>query len=94
MDGNPEPAPVLVRLWDSVMSHSKNHTESSVTEGGKAESPTEGKGHPKPATSHADAEGASGAGTSSATVGKAEKQGAAEAGAAKEQHGRGHRKAD
>ena len=94
MGGNLEPASVLVRLWGSLMSHSKNHTESSVTEGGKAEAPTEGKGHAKPAVSHADAEGASEAGTSSATAGKAEKQVAAGAGAAKEQHGRGHRKAD
>ena len=66
-----------------------------VTEGGKAEAPTEGKGHPKPAASIADADGAPQAGTSSATAGKAEKEAAAEnAVLTKEQHGRGRRKAE
>ena len=52
-----------------------------VNEGGLSESPTNGKGHPKPAAS-------------SSTLGKAEKEAAAEAGHAKEQHGRGRRKAE
>ncbi len=65
-----------------------------VNEGGPAESPTESKGHPKPAASTADVDGASQAGTSTATAGKAEKDAAAEAGHAKEQHGRGRRKAE
>ena len=65
-----------------------------VMEGGKAEAPTEGKGHPKPAASTADAGGAPEAGTSHATAGKAEKQAAEGAAAAKEQHGRGRRKAE
>ena len=65
-----------------------------VNEGGSSEAPTEGKGHPKPAASTADIDGASQDGTSSATVGKAEKEAAAGAGQAKEQHGRGRRKAE
>ena len=65
-----------------------------VNEGGPAEAPTEGKGHPKPAASTADVDGASQDGTSSATAGKAEKEAAADAGQAKEQHGRGRRKAE
>lgn len=67
----------------------------TVTEGGKAEAPTEGKGKPKPATSRAHADTAPEAGTSSATAGKAEKEAAAEnAALTKTQHGRGHRKAE
>ena len=65
-----------------------------VEEGGQAEAPTEGKGHPKPAASSADIDGASQDGTSSATAGTAEKEAAAGAGHAKEQHGRGRRKAE
>ncbi len=65
-----------------------------VTEGGKAEAPTEGKGKPKPATSRAHADAAPEAGTSAATAGKAEKDAAATAGGSKPQHGRGHRKED
>ncbi|WP_267357950.1 MULTISPECIES: hypothetical protein [unclassified Methylobacterium] len=65
-----------------------------VHEGGKAETPTEGKGHPKSAASNAPAGGTSDAATSSATVGKAEKEAAAAAGSEKEQHGRGHRKSE
>ena len=65
-----------------------------VMEGGKAEAPTEGKGHPKPAASTADAGGAPEAGTSHATAGKAEKLAAEGAASAKEQHGRGRRKAE
>ena len=65
-----------------------------VNEGGLTEPPTEGKGHPKPAASTADIDGASQDGTSSATAGKAEKEAAAGAGQAKEQHGRGRRKAE
>jgi hypothetical protein len=66
-----------------------------VTEGGKAEAPTEGKGHPKPAASRAhDADGPE-AGTSSATAGKAEKEAAAaNATLTKDQHGRGRRKSE
>lgn len=65
-----------------------------VLEGGKAESPTEGRGHPKSAASSAP-EGATSEGAiSTATAGKAEKEAAAAAGAAKEQHGRGHRKSE
>lgn len=65
-----------------------------VTEGGKAEAPTEGKGHMKPAASRADAEGSTEAGTTSATSGKAEQVAAEMAAADKEQHGRGRRKAE
>ncbi len=65
-----------------------------VHEGGPPEAPTEGKGHPKPAASANDIEGASLDGTSAATAGKAEKEAAAGAGHAKEQHGRGRRKAE
>lgn len=66
-----------------------------VTEGGKAEAPTDGKGHPKPAASTADIDGAPEAGTSSATAGKAEKLAAAkDAALTKDQHGRGRRKAE
>lgn len=65
-----------------------------VLEGGKAEPTTEGKGHPKSAASNAPAGGTSDAATSSATVGKAEKEAAAAAGAEKDQHGRGHRKSE
>lgn len=77
------------------MSHSKPKTDTSVAEGGKAEDPTDGgHGHPKPAASRASAEGSPEAGTSSATAGKAEREHAAEAGAMKDQQGRGHRKSD
>ena len=65
-----------------------------VLEGGKAEAPNEGKGQPKSAASNAPAGATSDGATSSATVGKAEKEAAAAAGAGKEQHGRGHRKAE
>jgi hypothetical protein len=65
-----------------------------VLEGGKADAPTEGKGQPKAAASNAPSGATSDAATSSATVGKAEQEAAAAAGAAKEQHGRGHRKAE
>lgn len=51
-----------------------------VMEGGKADAPTEGKGHAKAADE------------SAATSGKHEQQAAAAAGAAKQQDGRGHRK--
>lgn len=65
-----------------------------VKEGGPVEAPSEGKGHAKPAASTANIDGASQDGTSSATAGKAEKDAAAGAGHAKEQHGRGRRKAE
>lgn len=65
-----------------------------VLEGGQAEAPTEGKGHPKSAASKAPSGATSDAATSTATAGKAEKEAAAAAGADKEQHGRGHRKAE
>ncbi len=65
-----------------------------VNEGGPGQPPTEGKGHPKPAASTADVDGAPQSGTSTATAGKAEKEAAAGAGEAKEQHGRGRRKAE
>jgi len=66
----------------------------AVEEGGPASPPTDGKGHPKPAASVANADGSPEAGTSTATAGKAEKSAAEEAGHAKEQHGRGRRKAE
>lgn len=66
----------------------------TVAEGGPAEAPIEGKGHPKPAASSANVDGAFQDGTSSATAGKAEKEAAAGAGQAKEQHGRGRRKSE
>ena len=66
-----------------------------VTEGGKAEAPTDGKGHPKPAASVAHEGHAPEAGTSGATAGKAEKDAAlTNATLTKEQHGRGRRKAE
>ena len=67
----------------------------AVTEGGAAEAPTDCKGHPKPATSRADAEHTPEAGTSSATAGRSEKKHAFEkAAATKDQAGRGRRKAE
>jgi hypothetical protein len=64
-----------------------------VTEGGLAPAPTEGHGAPKGSASKAAIEGAEeGDNTSTATVGKAEKEHAAQAGAAKTKEGRGHRK--
>ena len=66
-----------------------------VTEGGEAPAPTDGKGHPKPATSRAEADHSTEAGTSSATAGRSEKKHAFEkAAATKEQAGRGRRKAE
>ncbi len=65
-----------------------------VNEGGPGESPTGGKGHPKPAASTANTDGVSQDGTSAATAGKAEKEAAAGAGQVKDQHGRGRRKAE
>ena len=66
-----------------------------VHEGGKAPAPTHAKGAPMPAASRAAAEGTTEEGTSSATVGKAEKEAAAQKAAlTKEQHGRGRRKAE
>lgn len=64
-----------------------------VPEGGKADAPTEGKGKPKQAASRADLEGNPTDGTSSATVGKAEKEAAHAIGMNKE-HGRGHHKGE
>lgn len=66
----------------------------AVEEGGKPPPPTHSKGEPMPAKSRADADGTPEAGTSAATAGKAEKAAAQQAAAAKEQHGRGHRKSD
>lgn len=66
-----------------------------VAEGGVMPSPTEGPGAPKGSASKASAEGAiEGENTSTATVGKLEKEHAAEIGASKTQSGRGHRKHD
>lgn len=68
---------------------------SPVPEGGRAASPLHAKGQPMPAASRAAADGTPEEGTSSATAGKAEKQAAAQKAAlTKEQHGRGHRKAE
>ncbi len=64
-----------------------------VLEGGPAPAPTEGHGKPKGSAAKAQAEGAvQGEDTSAAVQGKADKEHAAEAGAAKTQSGRGHRK--
>lgn len=66
-----------------------------VPEGGKAPAPVKAKGHPMPASSRAAADGTTEEGTSSATVGKAEMEAAAQnAALTKEQHGRGRRKAE
>ena len=65
-----------------------------VTEGGKVPHPKEGKGEPKPSASAAQADGATAAGATGGVVGKAEKAEAAQKGALKDQHGRGHRKDD
>ena len=62
--------------------------DDAVPEGGKAAPPTEGKGAPKGAASKALAEGAvAGDDTSSATVGKREKEQAEAANAGKPQSG-------
>ena len=65
-----------------------------VTEGGKVPHPKEGKGEPKSSASAAHANGARDEGTTKGVVGKAEKEEAAQKGALKDQHGRGHRKDD
>ena len=66
-----------------------------VNEGGKAEAPTAGKGHAKPAASVAHDGHAPEAGTSAATAGKAEKDAAFKnATLTKDQHGRGRRKSE
>ena len=66
-----------------------------VPEGGKADAPTQGKGKPMQAASRAEADGTTTEGTSSATVGKAEKDAAFEKTLlTKAQHGRGHRKSE
>jgi hypothetical protein len=71
------------------------HGEAFVPEGGPAPAPKRGKGAPMPAASRAAADDAPEAGASSATVGKAEKEAAArKAALTKDQHGRGHRKAE
>lgn len=63
----------------------------NVTEGGIAPAPTEGHGAPKGAASKAVAEGAvAGDDTSSATVGKQEKQHAEQVNAGKPQSGHRH----
>ncbi len=68
---------------------------AAVPEGGKAPAPKSAKGEPMPASSRAAADGTTDEGTSSATAGKAEKAAAArKAELTKEQHGRGHRKAE
>ena len=69
--------------------------ESMVPEGGLPPPTQKAHGKPMPAASRADADGTTEEGTSSATAGKAEKQAAAQnAALTKEQHGRGHRKAE
>jgi hypothetical protein len=65
-----------------------------VPEGGPAPAPKMAKGHPMPATSRADDDGTTEAGTSPATAGREEKEHARLDGALKEQHGRGHRKSE
>ena len=65
-----------------------------VDEGGKVEPPKKAKGQMKPAASRAHGEGSPAEGTTSGVVGKAEQHAAHEAGMAKEQHGRGHRKGE
>lgn len=65
-----------------------------VLEGGKAESPKKNPGERKPAASRAHDEGSPAEGTSSGVVGHAEQEAAHQAGLAKEQHGRGRRKAE
>lgn len=65
-----------------------------VTEGGKVPHPKEGKGEPKASASAAHVAGAIDEGTTKGVVGKAEKEEAAQKGALKDQHGRGHRKED
>ena len=71
------------------------HGDAMVPEGGPPPAPKMAKGHPMPAMSRADADGTTEEGTSSATAGKAEKEAAARnAGLTKDQHGRGHRKAE
>lgn len=67
---------------------------SSVHEGGPPPETTFAKGAPKPAASKADEDGTPVEGTSSATVGRAEMDHAAGAGATKTTSGRGRRKAE
>ncbi len=67
--------------------------DDAVPEGGPAPAPKMAKGHPMPASSTTD--GTEEEGTSHATAGKAEKEAAARnAELTKDQHGRGHRKAE
>lgn len=66
----------------------------AVPEGGPADLPLAHKGEPMPSASHAHDLGASEEATSTATVGKDEKEAAHRAGLAKGEHGRGHRKAE
>jgi hypothetical protein len=64
--------------------------DDAVPEGGKAASPTDGRGAPKAAASRAAAEGTdTGSGTSGATAGKREHEQAAAANAGKPQSGHG-----
>ena len=58
--------------------------DANVPEGGKAPAPTRGPGEPLPSASKASAEGTdTGDGTSAATAGKREKEGAEQAGSTK-----------
>lgn len=66
----------------------------AVPEGGPADSPLMHKGEAMPSASHAHDLGASDEATSTATVGKDEKEAAHRAGLAKGEHGRGHRKVE
>ena len=71
------------------------HGQDFVAEGGPPPAPKMAKGHPMPAASRAHDDGTPEEGTSSATAGKAEKEAAARnAELTKQQHGRGHRKAE
>jgi hypothetical protein len=65
--------------------------DANVSEGGVAPAPTRGPGEPLGSTSKALAEGTdTGDGTSTATAGKREKEGAEEAGSMKGQFAKAH----
>lgn len=85
-------SPATAKAMPGDAAPSRAGDPSPVTEGGKVPHPKEGKGEPKASASAAHAAGARDDGTTAGVVGKAEKEEAAQKGALKDQHGRGHRK--
>lgn len=96
--GTPRPRSAKVQKADEVQASGSAkaggpHAGESVTEGGQAPAPTQGKGVAKPAASKAANEGRPEDGTSGATVGRAEKAEAAGIASTRTASGRGRRKA-